>query len=122
GAGVHPAAPRARRAGAALRRRLVGLAYAPRERDLLLRRRKHVVGDLDLARVDRPFADEAERRGPGGLAPIALGIAEVRERAVDGVEPVGSRRDDDARARVMPEVARVARGEREAHPLARGQV
>ena len=68
--------------------------------------------------MDRPLADEAERRGPRGFAAVALRIVEVRERAVDGVEAVGPRRDDDARAGEVPEVARVAGGERQAHPLA----
>src|SRR4030095_6354771 len=105
--GIDQEAPAARRPGAALRRRLVGLAHAPRERDLLLGRREDVVGELDLARMDRPLADEAERRRPGGLAAIALGIAVVRERAVDRVEAVGARGNDDPRARGVPEVPRI---------------
>src|SRR5207249_8622390 len=77
--GVDEDAPCPRCTGAASRGGLVGLAHAPRQRDLLLRRRKDVVGNIDLARVDGPFPDEAEGRGPRGLAAIALGIAVVRE-------------------------------------------
>ena len=72
--------------------------------------------------MDGPFADEAEGRGPGGFAAIALGIAVIRERTVDGVEPMSPRCDHDPRPGVVPEIARVAGGERQAHPLARRQV
>ncbi len=44
--------------------RLVRLDHPLRGRDLLVGRREHLVRDLDLARVDRPLADGAERRRP----------------------------------------------------------
>ena len=36
-----------------------------------------LVGDRDLARVDRPLADGAERRRPGGVGAVAVEVAEV---------------------------------------------
>src|SRR5262245_34747850 len=120
--GVDEDAARSRRAGAASRGGLVGLAHPPGERDLLLGRRIDVVGDLDLARMDGPLADEAEGRRPGGLATVAVRITVVGEGPVDRVDAGRPRRDHDPRPGIVPKVAGVPGRERQAHTLARRQV
>src|SRR5262249_48223230 len=76
----------------------------------------------DLARVDRPLADRAEGRRPRRLASVAVRVAEVRERAVDGVETVRAGGDDHARAGVVPEVAGILGRQRPADALARREI
>src|SRR6266851_5466906 len=69
--------------------------------------------------MDRPFADETHRRRTHRLFAEALGILEVRVRAVDRFDSRGARRNDNLAARVMPDVAGVssnAAADRTAHP------
>jgi len=55
----------------------ISFAHPAREVDFLDRGRKDVIGDVDLARMNRPFADGAEGRGPDRLAPVTLRVAEI---------------------------------------------
>src|SRR5690349_17895985 len=65
-------------------------------RHLAFGRREHLVRDLDLAGVDAPFAHGPERRDPRGVAAVALAIAEVSPRAVNGIDTVRARGHDHA--------------------------
>src|SRR5512146_280626 len=93
-------------------------------RDLVLGGRVYFVGEIDLARMNRPFTDEAEDRGPGRLAPVTLRVMEVGERTVDRIDSRRPCRDHDLVARVMPHVARIACGAfgRKPHALRSAEV
>lgn len=62
------------------------------------------IGELDLARMNGPFALAAQHPGAIGLGAVAVAILEVTERPVDRAQAVGARGDDQARDRVMPDV------------------
>jgi len=64
--------------------------------------REHVVDGAELPRVDRGFAEEAERAGELGLLAQTPVVAEVRVDAVDRRQEAGrARGHDDVRARVQ---------------------
>ena len=78
-----------------------------RARDQPVIGREDLVRELDLAGVDAPLALEAEDRGSPGGDQVALGVAEVAERAVDRPQAVGPAGDGDPRQGVVPLVAPV---------------
>src|SRR3712207_6415859 len=63
---------------------LVGGYHFLRPLDFLLGRRKMVVYDSDLGRVDAPFAIEAQRACEQATLSKSLLVAMVRNRAVHG--------------------------------------
>src|SRR3546814_8223657 len=63
-----------------------------------------LVGELDLARVDRPLALAAEHRGAARLGLEALRVGEVAEGAVDRPQASGARRHHHAGDGVVPPV------------------
>src|SRR3546814_3569561 len=63
-----------------------------------------LVGELDLARVDRPLALAAEHRGAARLGLEALRVGEVAEGAVDRPQARGARRHHHAGDGVVPHV------------------
>ena len=88
-----------------------------RRRDRVGRGREDLLGDLDLARMNRPLADHTERVCAFGLAPVTVRIAEVRVRTVDRVDAVRATRDRHLVARVVPDVAGVGAGFADRHHL-----
>ena len=75
------------------------------------RRAEHLVGERDLAGVDRPLALGPERGRAAGAGAEAVGVPEVAERSVDRAQPVGPAGDDHPAQREVPLVARVVRVE-----------
>ena len=65
--------------------------------DLGIRRGEHLVDKLDLARMDGPFALEAEHGRALGRGEIAVGIGEIAERPVDRAQSIGAAGDHHAR-------------------------
>src|SRR5215469_524804 len=124
GVDQHPAGSRS--ASAVANRRLVRVGLLARVLDFVRCRREDIVGEVDLTRMDGPLPDRAERRGPSGLAPIAIRVSEIAERPIDGVDTIGAARRDHTASRVVPEIAGVAvrgiGGDAEAHALACRQV
>ena len=68
-------------------------------------RAHHLVGERDLARMDRPLALAAERRRPPRRGAVAVGIGEIAERPIDRAQAVSARRHHHARECVVPHVA-----------------
>ena len=64
-----------------------------------LGRREHLIGQLDLRRMDRPLAFIAQHHGALGRRDIAVGIAKVAERSIDRAQAIGAARDHHARLR-----------------------
>jgi hypothetical protein len=62
---------------------------------VVLARREGLVDDVDLARVQDPFAVVAERGRAGGGLPQAVEVADRQIRPVDGRQPMTARRDQD---------------------------
>jgi hypothetical protein len=86
---------------------LVGLEDVPCPIELLLRRREQLVQDGHLVRVEGPLAVVAEHLG--ALAVVAEGVlvADLEERTVDRLQPVGPARHQDLGEHVMEVVAGV---------------
>ena len=79
------------------------------EPDLLRVGREDALGDLDLARVQRPGADAAHQERGAELRLAALDVGDVAERAVEREDPGRRAGVDHARDRVVPQVLLRAR-------------
>jgi hypothetical protein len=73
------------RCGAPALRRSLGqrLDDALRSVDFSLGRAEHLIGQLNLAGMNRPFTLSAQRRRPPGTGAVAIGVGEVAKRAID---------------------------------------
>ena len=82
---------------------------------------EHLLGDVDLHRVEAPGADAAEQEGVAELVLAGDDVLDVAERAVEREDPVGRAGVDHAGDRVVPEVLLVGgaagrRGRRRSGP------
>src|SRR6478735_6375801 len=80
--------------------------------ELVLVGREDLVDDVDLRRVEHPLAVEAERGDPrrGGAQPVEVG--DRGERAVEHLDVVSARGDEEGHEDVVQRVARVVRVQR----------
>ena len=75
-----------------------------------LARRIHLVGDIDLAGVQHPFAVEAEGCRTSGYSTVAIQVPDLQVRAVDGLFVVRASRHQDRHQDVVVGIANVITG------------
>src|SRR5262249_28073595 len=80
------------------------LENARRELDLVDGRAEDPLGDVDLARMERPRTDTAEEEGGAELVLAAERVGDVTEGAVEGQGTRRRARVDHARDRVVPRI------------------